>query len=345
LGFTIPQDDVLRRLQALDRQSLAVDQERVQAALTRHFAALGLERPPIAWVRDAGQGQLRTSAPLRGAQAMAAWREAELNALKGIGRLIAYALWTDPVELDRRPSISPLRDALRDAAWSPLESRVLEESLRSDLRWFDIDPRWRHPRSAALCASLAAAWRPAMRKHIPVWEPFLDACEAGLWIFWVVEGGIVAVPRPVIRGLQGRLHAESGPAVEWFGGSGWYYWRGMRVPRLVIEEPGAITLASITDEDNLEIRRILIERYGHARFLSDLGAKPVASDDFGTLYRVEFADDEPMALVKVINSTPEPDGTRKEYFLRVPPTMRTAREAVAWTFGVPTLGYAPLTET
>ena len=33
-----------------------------------------------------------------------------------------------------------------------------------------------------------------------------------------------------------------------------------------------------------------------------------------------------------MNSTPEPDGTRRTYFLRVPPQMRTAREAVAWTF-------------
>jgi hypothetical protein len=195
-----------------------------------------------------------------------------------------------------------------------------------------------------LCGSLAAAWRPAMRKHIPVWQPFLDACEAGLWIFWVVEGGIIAVSRPVIRGLQGRLHAESRPAVEW-PCSRLYFWRGVRVPRHMIEEPGAITLASIFDEGNLEVRRIMIERYGHARFLSDLGAKPVASDDFGTLYRVEFADDELLALVKVTNSTPEPDGSRKEYFLRVPPSMRTAREAVAWTFGVPVSGYAPLMET
>jgi hypothetical protein len=113
----------------------------------------------------------------------------------------------------------------------------------------------------------------------------------------------------------------------------------------VIEEPGAITLASISDEENLEVRRVMVERYGHARFLSDLGAKPLASDDFGTLYRVEFADDEPLTLVKVVNSTPEPDGSRKEYFLRVPPDMRSAREAVAWTFGVLAHRYSPAVQT
>jgi hypothetical protein len=36
--------------------------------------------------------------------------------------------------------------------------------------------------------------------------------------------------------------------------------------------------------------------------------------------------------VQVTNATPEPDGTHRAYWLRVPPGMRTARQAVAWTF-------------
>ena len=50
-------------------------------------------------------------------------------------------------------------------------------------------------------------------------------------------------------------------------------------------------------------------------------------------------------MVEVVNSTPEPDGTRKTYFLRVPPTTRTAREAVAWTFGLRADAYRPAVET
>ena len=44
-------------------------------------------------------------------------------------------------------------------------------------------------------------------------------------------------------------------------------------------------------------------------------------------------DGEPLTVVEVVNSTPEPDGSHRRYFLRVPPDTRTAREAVAWTFG------------
>ncbi len=50
-------------------------------------------------------------------------------------------------------------------------------------------------------------------------------------------------------------------------------------------------------------------------------------------------------MVEVLNATPEPDGTRKTYFLRVPPTIGTARAAVAWTFNLEPLEYRPVVET
>ena len=47
-------------------------------------------------------------------------------------------------------------------------------------------------------------------------------------------------------------------------------------------------------------------------------------------YNYEKAKEIPPLRLKA----PEPDGTYRRYFLRVPPRMRTARQAVAWTFGV-----------
>jgi len=46
--------------------------------------------------------------------------------------------------------------------------------------------------------------------------------------------------------------------------------------------------------------------------------------------------------VEVINATPEPDGTHKHFFLQVPAHMRTAREAVAWSYGLSTKAYSRL---
>jgi hypothetical protein len=65
----------------------------------------------------------------------------------------------------------------------------------------------------------------------------------------------------------------------------------------------------------------------------------------GVLWRIDMPGDEPVVIVEVVNSTPEPDGTSRTYWLRVPPRTRTAREGVAWTFGLTAQEYQPERET
>ncbi|HLC08464.1 MAG TPA: hypothetical protein VJK06_04200, partial [Methyloceanibacter sp.] len=129
--------------------------------------------------------------------------------------------------------------------------------------------------------------------------------------------------------------------------SGWglWHWHGVRVPQWAIETPSRIKVGTIDSEKNAEVRRVLIERYGQARYLQDSGAQLVAEDEFGSLYLKEILDDEPIVMVKVKNSTPEPDGSVKDYFLRVPPNVRTPHQAVAWTFGQTPKTYLPLAQT
>lgn len=93
-------------------------------------------------------------------------------------------------------------------------------------------------------------------------------------------------------------------------------------------------------EPNTEIRRILVERYGEERFIHDAEAAVVHRDDFGILYRLDLAGHEPWVSVKVVTSSPEVDGSFRDYF-GVPPWMQTAREAVAWTFSMNEQGYKP----
>ena len=59
-----------------------------------------------------------------------------------------------------------------------------------------------------------------------------------------------------------------------------------------------------------------------------------AQDDYGKLWSTQIQlDGERAQVVEVVNATPESDGSYRRYFLRVPQAVRTAREAVAWTFG------------
>jgi hypothetical protein len=99
-------------------------------------------------------------------------------------------------------------------------------------------------------------------------------------------------------------------------------------------------------ETNAELRRVYFERLGYERVLREARAVQKSQDRYGTLYHIPtVAGAEPLALVAVDNATPEPDGSVKRYVLRVPPTVKTARAAVAWTFDVPVGDYAPGVQT
>jgi len=186
-------------------------------------------------------------------------------------------------------------------------------------------------------------------------KAYRDTCESACW-WWPHRDFVIVSERPthIDRDERGRLHSESRPAIQWPDGWGLYMWHGVRVPARLIEHPETITVAEIEAEQNAEIRRCMVARYGAGRYLLDSGAKEVSRDEFGVLYRKEQADDEPLVMVRVLNSTPEPDGTLttaearaalgdavvdracvmaglngnaskarwKEYFLRVQPELR-----------------------
>jgi hypothetical protein len=111
----------------------------------------------------------------------------------------------------------------------------------------------------------------------------------------------------------------------------------------VLERPETVTAQEIIGEANVEVRRAMLEKVGYDRLLDV--ATSVGRDDFGELLRVDQADDEAVMLVKVVNSTAEPDGSFKDYVLRVPPDVVSPRAAVAWTFDVPVEEYAPAVES
>lgn len=178
------------------------------------------------------------------------------------------------------------------------------------------------------------------------WQHYESACIHGGPMIMHKEFCIVSDrPKTLLVDAQNRPHCDDGPFCQWRDGSALYAVHGVRVPSWIIESPHELTVGKIEAEQNAEVRRVMIERYGQAKFLQDAGATQVHADDFGTLYRKEIIGDEPLVMVKVVNSTPEPDGSFKDYFLRVPPNMERARQAVAWTFGKDELEYDPMVQT
>jgi hypothetical protein len=119
------------------------------------------------------------------------------------------------------------------------------------------------------------------------------------------------------RDDRNRLHCADGPAAVFSDGYKIFSWHGTIVPEDVILHPEEITVERIDKETNIEIRRVLMDRYGLPRYLEDSGAEQIAEDELGVLLRKNVTGDEPIVMAKVLNATPEFDGTRKIYFLRV----------------------------
>ncbi len=171
------------------------------------------------------------------------------------------------------------------------------------------------------------------------------ARNAGCW--WPFRDVAVLTERPTRLCLDddGQLHAPRGPAIAYPDGWAIWAWHGVRVPRWVIDNPERLTVSRIQAQKSIEIRRVMIERYGFERYVRDAGALKISSDEYGTLWRCPLLGDEPLVMVEVCNATPEPDGSFRNYWLRVPPDVRSAREAIAWTFGVDARDYDPEVQT
>ncbi|MFB7558569.1 DUF6745 domain-containing protein [Streptomyces brevispora] len=171
------------------------------------------------------------------------------------------------------------------------------------------------------------------------------ARNAGWW--WPYERTVVISERPeaLHRDEAGRLDRGDGPALSYRDGFALYAWRGMPVPADFLAELTALTPERIRAEENAELRRVMLEFYGYDRYLTESGAEPVHRDETGILWRIALDGDEDVVMVEVVNSTPEPDGTYRTYWLRVPPTTRTAKDGVAWTFGLQGESYAPVRQT
>ena len=143
-------------------------------------------------------------------------------------------------------------------------------------------------------------------------------------------------PEFIMTDAGGNLHADEGPAVAWPGGAmPMWRWRGLPVAEHVMAPVATLDARSIRRERSVILRDIMIERFGLDRFIREGGAKPVQQDEAGVFWVVRNPiPRRRICAVEVINGTPEPDGSYRRYFLRVPPTVRTARGAVAWSYGL-----------
>ena len=122
-------------------------------------------------------------------------------------------------------------------------------------------------------------------------------------------------------------------------------WRGVPVDERIAFQPETITVEELLAERNVERRRVLLERMGYDRFAEQADAEVLDRDrDPGgerRLLKIPLPEDEDLVCVSVICPS-----TDRQYVIRVPPTMRTCRQAVAWIAGYDNPDdYQPIMET
>jgi hypothetical protein len=140
---------------------------------------------------------------------------------------------------------------------------------------------------------------------------------------------------------DGLLHNPAGPAVTF--ADGWAIWalEGVLVPSEVIEDPDGYDARAALRTENVEVRRVVLEHLGWERVIRASGLRPIAEDEHGRLWTIPVEGAEALVLLEVLDATVRADGDQRRYVLRVPPTVRTPREAAAWTFGLSEHEYAP----
>lgn len=257
-----------------------------------------------------------------------------------------YSVW--------RKSVGHLNneDFYRTAAAPAVALADLERTALSGSSFpWEPDPRYKHGEAGRLITAyldafgygIADSTQPPLNSSKPIEAPertkslYQIAQHCG-WL-WMFEGVCVLVDSPAFVRVDdaGRLHCDNGPAMRYPDGFTIYAWHGVNVPALVIETPALITLHMIKRENNGEVRRVMIERYGGLmRYAIDGGwtlvdELPADHAQLGLrtakLWRGDEDDDLdehfhpiPSMYVELLNSTPEPDGTTKRYTLRVDPT-------------------------
>ncbi len=124
---------------------------------------------------------------------------------------------------------------------------------------------------------------------------------------------------------QNRPHCDDGPFCSWRDGSMIYAVRGQYVPAWIIEHPDRIAVAEIRAETNIEIRRVMIEKMGTGRYLTESGATLVDADERTS------EGGGPRALLRDSDGSQwlcGTDGsTSRVYYMSVPNDVMTCRDA------------------
>ncbi len=181
----------------------------------------------------------------------------------------------------------------------------------------------------------------------------MDRASAGWWAMLKDTLFVTDPPKSMVTmdGESNILDNPNGPSALYQDGSEIYAISGIVMTKSahhLYNNPDEITVELVFNEtivDSEEVRRLLIrEKGGLESLLGDIDDPAgveiftlIEEDEYGQLYEFSSPNrSSPLGRFRVVvveNFTPEPDGSRRKYYLTVPERVRTPKEGVAWTYG------------
>jgi len=147
---------------------------------------------------------------------------------------------------------------------------------------------------------------------------------------------VSAHPEYIKRDAEGKLHEAEGYAIKWRDSYALTFWHGIHVPTKLVFFPEEITQEDLAKETNAEVRRCFQEKLGEEGFAKLLNTKVVESttDRSGRpLLLVRTKEKDPVAEEYIQYIVLEDHSTERKYWICVPPNLKDARTALAWSYG------------
>ena len=305
-----------------------IERKRAKKAAKTAYAAIDLKEPRVIFCDNPHAAYKAASAAL------------EAFARKG-KRLIGFWMWPQLESQIQKQIESHLRYQLKD------QLRI------SPWRWADIIRCPRHPgvfdREYLTWINEYVSWFDFCISVLnceydsKMWEGLQSLVKNCGWIFPFDKVCIVSA-RPIQLSFdnQQRLHAEGQPAIQFADGYSLYFYHGRRLPEKYEKlHPREWKVQWILEEDNSEVRRILIQEIGYTRICQELQANELDYWQEYTLLKIddikddvaelnEENEDEDVEQISIYLLKMTCPSTGFIHALRVPPDMKSAREAIRW---------------
>ncbi|MBD2452182.1 hypothetical protein H6G76_34785 [Nostoc sp. FACHB-152] len=160
-----------------------------------------------------------------------------------------------------------------------------------------------------------------------LWQAYQSLVMNCGWL-WTYERFCIVCERPRFLSLddQNRFHGEGQPALQFNDNLSIYAFHGLVVPeKYAMTVPSQWQAQWLLEENNAELRRILMQGLGYSKICQELRAKKLDTWQEYTLLRIISLNFEPVHLLAMTCPS-----TNHTHILRVPPDIRKARKAICW---------------